>query len=119
MNQNKLKALEAVGINVCEGLERFSGIEDLYEGFLIKFINDPEFEKLETSLNNSEFDKAFDACHTLKGVVGNLSITQLYKIVFEETELLRNGTDLVGAVKLFPKLKEEYLKVINVLTNFC
>lgn len=118
MDQNKINAYESVGINVKEGLDRFSGIEDLYEKFLKKFLNDPEFDKLEKALDDCDFASAFNACHTLKGLVGNLSIIPLYKIVFEETELLRNGTDIAGAVKLFPKLKEEYLRVVTVLKEY-
>lgn len=118
MDQNKINAYESVGINVKEGLDRFCGIEDLYENILKKFLNDPEFDKLEKALDDCDFASAFNACHTLKGLVGNLSIIPLYKIVFEETELLRNGTDIAGAVKLFPKLKEEYLRVVTVLKEY-
>ena len=117
MDKLKIEKLQSVGINVEEALDRFSGIEELYERFLKKFIDDPEFNKLETSMETSDFDSAFTACHTMKGVVGNLSIIPLYKIVFEETELLRNGTDIAGAISLFPALKEEYTKVINILLS--
>lgn len=117
MDKIKIDKLESVGINVEEALERFSGVEELFERFLKKFIDDPEFNTLETSLNEADFETAFTACHTMKGVVGNLSIIPLYKIVFEETELLRNGTDPAGAVNLFPSLKEEYNKVIELLSE--
>ncbi|MBR5658308.1 MAG: Hpt domain-containing protein, partial [Lachnospiraceae bacterium] len=36
---------------------------------------------------------AFEAAHALKGVLGNLSLTPLYEIVCEITELLRAQTD--------------------------
>ena len=114
MNKDKL---ESVGINVEEALERFSGIEELYEKFLKKFLSDPEFSTLEKSLSESDFETAFTACHTMKGVVGNLSIIPLYKLVFEETEYLRNGTDTAGAVELFPRLKDEYIRVTNLLSE--
>lgn len=114
MNKEKL---ESVGINVEEALERFSGVEDLYERFLKKFLYDPEFATLEKALSESDFETAFTACHTMKGVVGNLSIIPLYKLVFEETEYLRNGTDTAGAALLFPRLKDEYIKVTNLLSE--
>lgn len=117
MDKNQKEKLESVGINVDEALERFSEVDALFVRFLKKFITDPEFGTLEKSLADSDFETAFTACHTMKGVVGNLSIIPLYKIVFEETEYLRNGTDLAGAVKLFPELKEEYNKVVNVLSE--
>ena len=112
----KLK-LESVGINVDEALERFSEVEELYVRFLKKFIDDPEFADLEKALSESDFEKAFAACHTMKGVVGNLSIVPLYKLVFEETEYLRNGTDIAGAVNLFPQIKEEYIRVTDLLSE--
>lgn len=117
MDKIKLDKLMSVGINVDEALERFSGVEELYERFLKKFINDSEYKNLEDALDKGDFETAFTACHTLKGVVGNLLIIPLYKIVFEETELLRNGTDTAGAVRLFPSLRDEYTRVINILSE--
>lgn len=38
--------------------------------------------------------KAFDAAHSLKGVLGNLSLTPIYTPVAEITELLRRETDM-------------------------
>lgn len=115
MDNGKREKLVSIGINVEEALERFSDVEELYERFLAKYINDSEFNTLEEALLNNDFETAFTACHTMKGVVGNLSIIPLYKLVFEETELLRNGTDVAGAVKFFPTVKEEYIRVTDVL----
>lgn len=115
MDSSKRIALEEIGINVDEALERFSNIEDLFDSFLVKFLNYSEYNDLKEALENEQFEEAFKACHTMKGVVGNLSIIPLYKIVFEETELLRNGTDVAGAVELFPRLSAEYKRVCDLI----
>ena len=39
------------------------------------------------------YKEAFEAAHSLKGVLGNLSLTPLYDKVCEITELLRAGED--------------------------
>lgn len=55
-------------------------------------------------LNGLDLDAAFDAAHSLKGVLGNLALAPVYEPVYEITELLRERKDIDYS---------EYLKTIS------
>lgn len=86
--------LSELGVNTKEGLERCLNNEDFYFRLITKAINDDSFIKLKKELENKNYDEAFKIAHSLKGVLGNLSITPMYKIVYELTELLRVKKDI-------------------------
>ena len=81
--------LREYGANVEEGLARCINNEDFYIKMINIAIADPNFEKLESSLDSDDLDTAFEAAHALKGMLGNLSLTPIYDPVYEITELLR------------------------------
>ena len=70
--------LEDLGVNVNEGLERFMGNETLYERMLKKFPDVLEKEHPMTYIEEGNIKDAITSVHTLKGVVGNLSINNLF-----------------------------------------
>ena len=76
-----LDELKNYGANVEEGMTRCMGNEALY----LKLVATIPGESIE----NSDFDKAFENAHALKGVTGNLSLTPLYEPLVKITELLR------------------------------
>ncbi len=67
--------------------------EDFYLKLLGIGLNEPRFEQLGPALDAKDYDKAFELCHSLKGVIGNLALDPLYKEICEMTELLRAKTD--------------------------
>lgn len=86
MNIEKIKA---AGIDYDAGVRRFCGNAEKYERYLLKFFDDTTFADLHQSLTAARYDEAFNQAHTLKGVLGNLSIDVLYRRMCEVTELLR------------------------------
>ena len=52
------------------------------------------FKTLEEAIAANNLDSAFEAAHSLKGVLGNLALTPVYEPVFEITELLRAKSDV-------------------------
>ncbi len=105
MNRDKL---EAAGVDYDEGVDRFSGIKDLYEQCLIKFFNEKLIEKIEKELEQDDFSSAKNTVHALKGESGNLSINRLYKKTCILMELLRNDPhpDKDEAMALFSDMKK-------------
>lgn len=101
-----IEKLNAFGANTKEGLERCMGNEALYLRLVNIFLNDTSFEKLKEALQINDLDAAFQAAHALKGVLGNLSLTPLYEIILEMTELLRNRTqtDYSGYIEKYDGL---------------
>lgn len=66
--------------------------EKLLHKVLILFLTDNNFETLENALEKSDWETAFRAAHTLKGIVLNLSLTPLAVSASSLTEILRGGT---------------------------
>ena len=90
---DKLKVLDSLKAWNCDvngALERFLGDEDLYCSCLEIFAKDENFYRLKEHIAAGEYEKAFDAAHTLKGVSGNLGLTPLYHAIINILEPLRS-----------------------------
>ena len=57
--------------------------------FLIKFLSDPSYDTLCEALKEEDYEKAFRAAHTLKGVCDNLALSRLGESASVLTECLR------------------------------
>ncbi|SDX66153.1 Hpt domain-containing protein [Ruminococcaceae bacterium YAD3003] len=99
-----LDALKQFGADTDDGLSRCMGNEAFYFKLIGKVIDDSNFKILEDAVAAKDLDKAFEAAHSLKGVLGNLALTPIYEPVCEVTELLRAKPDVDYS---------EYLKKIS------
>ena len=79
--------------------------EALVQRFVGKFLSDQSFQLLESSLKAENYEEAFRAAHTLKGVTQNLSFTKLYHSSHAITEALR-AKDYDLAKELFTQVTE-------------
>jgi HPt (histidine-containing phosphotransfer) domain-containing protein len=84
-----LEALKNIGADVETGLSRCVGKEELYLKLVNMGLGDTKFEELGTALQAGDLQKAFELCHALKGVIGNLAITPLFEALSQMTEKLR------------------------------
>ncbi|MGN0403544.1 MAG: Hpt domain-containing protein [Acetatifactor sp.] len=109
------KILEA-GVDVDSALNRFMGKDDLLIRFLKKLTQDKNCELFRDSMNKGNYEEAFAASHTLKGVCGNLSLTTLYDILCKEVELLRNQ-EYDRAQEMSTQVVEEYARVMTILNT--
>ena len=100
-----LDKLNQFGANTKEGLDRCMNNEAFYLRLVDKAINDDSFIKLKDELENKNYDEAFKIAHSLKGVLGNLSLTPLYDLAVEITENLRKVAEI------------DYFELINKLLN--
>ena len=66
------------GIDYEEGVRRFLGNEPMYQSFLIKFLQDDSFARLQRDLQAGNLAMADIDVHMLKGVAGNLSMMELF-----------------------------------------
>ncbi len=85
-----LEILRNNGTDIETGLSRCLGKEDLYLKLVNMGLSDAKFEELGSVLASNDLQKAFELCHALKGVIGNLAITPLYEALSALTEKLRN-----------------------------
>lgn len=91
--------------------------EALVKKFTGKFLADQSFQLLESSLNAEDFDEAFRAAHTLKGVSQNLSFTSLHHSSHAITEALR-AKDYTLAARLFSSVGQDYERTVAAIQAF-
>ncbi|MGN0038369.1 MAG: Hpt domain-containing protein [Coriobacteriales bacterium] len=86
-----LNALQQAGNDVPGALERFMGSEAMYVKFLGKLRQDETFEQLMAAIEAGDVQAGFAASHTLKGLYGNLGLTELVELNTPVVESLRAG----------------------------
>ena len=89
----------------------------LVQRFVGKFLSDQSFQLLERSLAEKNYEEAFRAAHTLKGVTQNLSFTRLYQSSHELTEALR-AQDYELAAQLFSKVEADYIQTAAAIQAY-
>ena len=110
MTPERRNQLEAAGIDVASALERMMGSETLLERLLGKFLDDPQYPALCAALEEGDAERAVGAAHTLKGVCGNLSMTDLYGLFTRQVAALRAG-DLSLARGMMEEIAPVYEQV--------
>lgn len=95
-----IKKLESFGANTGEGLARCFNKEDFYLRLVAMGLDDGNFDRLSRAVEDGDARAAFEACHALKGSMGNLALTPIYEPVCTLTERLRNAAEVgdVGAL---------------------
>ena len=89
-----VESLKKYGANTDEGLQRCMGNEMLYLKLIDRFLEQNAFPGLKEAINKHDLEGAFHIAHSLKGVIGNLSLTPLYNVIYDLTEFLRNRTEM-------------------------
>lgn len=91
--------------------------EERVKKFVLKFLDDTSYQLLCTSLQDHQYDEAFRATHTMKGICQNLGFTQLYCSSNELTEKLRNH-DYNNLDDFVEKVKRDYDEVVFAIKKF-
>lgn len=97
--------------------------EKFLRKFVTKFLTDKSYDNICTSLESRDFEEAFRASHTLKGVCQNLGFDRLYKSSHDLTEIFRQGKDNPDSVDmnklngLMGQVKEDYEVTISAIKN--
>ena len=86
--------LKKFGANTEEALNRCMGNEMLYLKLVDRFLSQNTFPDLVDAIKKGDLGAAFHVAHSLKGVLGNLSLTPLYDVIYNMTEFLRNRTEM-------------------------
>lgn len=114
MQAEKRERLEKAGIDVSGALERFMGNDALLERFLNKFLSDANYEKLTAAMDAGDKETALTAAHTLKGVCGNLSMTELFDLLTKQVAAFR-AEDWDGAKALMPSIILAYGQIVDAI----
>lgn len=106
----------ALGGNFDDVMGRLQS-ERLVQKFILKFLDDGNYNLLIASLSSGNAAEAFRAAHTIKGMCQNLSFTRLEKSSTALTEALR-GLDIKAADGLLEPLKEDYKITVEAIKAF-
>lgn len=96
-------------------LGRFRG-EERVAKFLRMFLADTSIADLRKNMAEENYQEAFRAAHTLKGVASNLGFTSMQAAASEVTEALRSG-DADTAKTLMPGLDALCDKTIDAINS--
>ena len=80
--------------------------------FVLKYPNDPTYSQLCTAVSAQDWETAFRAAHTLKGVAQNLGFDQLYRSSAALTEAMRGNVALTQP-SLLDAVRTDYEQVIS------
>lgn len=86
-----LARLKDWGCDIDGALARTLGDEELLLYCIQQVAIDPAYQQLGQALDAGDVKAAFDAAHTLKGILGNTGVTPLYDIDVQIVEPLRAG----------------------------
>lgn len=74
-----------------EGVKGRLPSEKFIQKYVLKFLDDGSYDLLVRSMEAGNYEEAFRAAHTIKGVCQNLGFTVLYQSSSQLSEALRNG----------------------------
>jgi len=106
----------AMGGNYANAIGRLRS-ERMVQKFVLKFPNDESYDLLCRSWESKDYQEAFRAAHTIKGICQNLSITRLGDAAARLTEALRSGWT-PEADALVEEVKRDYQGTVGVIRDF-
>lgn len=107
---------DALGGNYKSVLGRLSS-ERIVKKFVLKFLNDQSYGLLEQSMRDKNYEEAFRAAHTIKGVCQNLSFDRLGGSSSRLAEALRSGWTPEADV-LVEEVKRDYQETADAIRAF-
>ncbi|MCI8539827.1 MAG: Hpt domain-containing protein [Oscillospiraceae bacterium] len=91
--------------------------EKMIQKFVLKFLNDGSYDLLLQSMKEENYEEAFRAAHTIKGVCQNLGFDRLYQSSSQLSEALRNGFT-PEAPALAEQVGTDYQQTTEVIRTF-
>lgn len=101
-------------IDISSACERLISAK-VYKTVLKKFITSKDLSKLTEEYYNHNFPEAIRAIHTIKGMVGNLSLTALYEGSIDLEIKLKQGQAVDTDVEEFKCLWEKTKKYAAIV----
>lgn len=106
--------LKNAGIDAEDAVKRFMGNESLYARMLGKFLDDKNYENLVNAISEKNEGEALTASHTLKGLCGNLSMSELFRLFTEQVTLFR-ADKWDEACAMMPEISGNYTKITDAI----
>ena len=110
-----------IGGNYAEAKSRLMN-DKLVSRFIIKFLDDTSYAQLMEGWEAGDGEAIFRASHTMKGVCGNLALTELFETADTITEAYREGNEEILAKTdvpaLIEELKSKYQNTMDAINAF-
>lgn len=97
-----------------EGVKGRLPSEKFIQKYVLKFLDDGSYDLLVRSMEAENYEEAFRAAHTIKGVCQNLDFTRLYQSSSQLSEALRNGCS-PEAPALVEQVAEDYQQTVTAI----
>lgn len=117
MSDDLSAKLAPYGIDLPDAMERMDNDEALYERLALKYLKNTNYVDLVAAMEAQNYDDAYTAAHTLKGVSGNLSLAKLYKVSAAISDALYQG-EYQAAAQMMPDLKAAHDKAVEGLVKW-
>lgn len=108
--------LQMIDTDVNGAMRRFTGHSELYEHFLIKFIEDGNYSNALAAVEQEDWPALLTAVHTLKGVAASLGFNRLLETCSATVNLLRKEL-YADAKASCDELGNVYYEIIEVLVK--
>jgi signal transduction histidine kinase/CheY-like chemotaxis protein len=94
---------EITGINVTDGVKRVAGNKRLYRNLLIQFVDkhSDAAAEVSTAITNGDLPLAERLAHTVKGVAGNIGMTEMQFAAQKLEKAIREGHDPASSLDDF------------------
>ena len=113
----KEQELILAGVDVKDMMARFMNNERLAKMIVGRFVQDTTYNQLCNAIAAGDMKAAEFACHTLKGICGNLSLKELFELFQEQLRLFRSG-EAPRAVAMMAQLGPEYDRALTHLKQW-
>ena len=105
-----------------DSAKRILPMDQLIGKFVVKFLDDKSFEKLESAAAADDGEGIFEGAHAMKGVCANLGLDSLSQAASELAEEFRPGRDRTmddAAVReKIAELKVQYERTMEGIRQF-
>ena len=114
MDEKDIAVLAAANIDYADITDRFEGNKGLYLKLAELFLSDPHMANIEAAFAEGSLNEAEREAHALKGVAGNLSLTNVHQLATQMNDALK-AHDEQTATALLPQLDEAYSQAVEAL----
>ncbi len=91
--------------------------ERLVKKFALKFLDDKSYQLFQDSMAQKNYEEAFRAAHTIKGVCQNLGFTSLLDSSSRMSDALRHGWT-PEADALTERLEKDYAATVSAIRTY-
>ncbi len=112
-----LLELENRGCDIKGALRRMIDDEEFLIDCIETVLNDSGYDKLKELIEEKSVQEAFNCAHSLKGIVSNVGLTPMFKVLSDIVEILRAG-GLNGVDRLFAVLIDKKNDITQIFNEY-